>query len=83
MSQQQRVVVLDLMKFQKLGEIELPGSPGAGVVTSNGQKLYTALAEVDQVAVINAQAHKLGTLIEGVGRRPSGAILARSNNYCH
>ena len=83
MSQQQRVVVLDLMKFQKLGEIELPGSPGAGVVTSNGQKLYTALAEVDQVAVIDAQAHKLGTLIEGVGRRPSSAILARSNNYCH
>jgi DNA-binding beta-propeller fold protein YncE len=83
MSRQQRVVVLDLMKFQKLGEIELPGSPGAGVVTSNGQKLYTALSEVDRVAVIDAQAHKLGTLIEGVGRRPSGAILARSNNYCH
>lgn len=83
MSRQSRVIVLDLMNFKKLDDIELPGSPGAGVVMSNGQKLYAALVDVDRVAVIDTQAHKLGTLVEGVGRAPAGAILARSNNYCH
>jgi DNA-binding beta-propeller fold protein YncE len=83
MSRQKRVVVLDLMNFRKLDDIELPGSPGAGVVTSNGQKLYAALADVDRIAVIDTQTHKLGALVEGVGRGPAGAVLARSNNYCH
>lgn len=83
MSRQKRVVVLDLMSFRKLDDIELPAPPGAGVVTSNGQKLYTALADVDRVAVIDTQAHKLAALVEGVGRGPAGAVLARSNNYCH
>ncbi len=83
MSRQKRVVVLDLMKFGKVGDIELPASPGAGVVTSNGQKLYAPLADADQVAVIDTQAHKLATFIGGVGRQPAAAILARSNNYCH
>jgi len=83
MSGQNRVAVLDLMKFRKLDDIELPGSPGAGVVTSNGRKLYTTLSDVNQVAVVDTQAHKLSTLIAGVGSQPAGAILARSNNYCH
>ncbi len=83
MSRQNRVVVLDLMKFRKLDDIELPGSPGASVVTSNGQKLYTTLSDVSQVAVVDTQAHRLRALIDGVGRQPAGAILARSNNYCH
>jgi WD40 repeat protein len=83
MSRQNRVAVLDLMECRKLDDIELPGSPGAGVVTSNGQKLYTTLSDVNQVAVVDTQAHKLSALIEGVGSQPAGAILARSNNYCH
>lgn len=82
-SSQKRVVVLDLMKFGKLGDIELPGSPGAGVVNSTGQKLYVSLADTDQVAVIDTHTHKLQALIDGAGRKPSGTIMARSNNYCH
>lgn len=78
-----RVVVLDLMKFSKLDDIELPGSPGSGVVTSNGQKLYAPLGDTDQVAVIDTHTHKLAALIGGVGRQPGDTIMARSNNYCH
>jgi YVTN family beta-propeller protein len=83
MSRQNRIAVLDLMEFRKLGDIELPGSPGAGVVTSNGQKLYTTLSDVNQVAVVDTQTHRLRALIDDVGRQPAGVILARSNNYCH
>lgn len=80
---QKRVVVLDLMKFRKVGDIELPGSPGAGVVNSTGQKLYASLADANQVAVIDTQTQKVLTLINGVGRQPWGTTMARSNNYCH
>lgn len=80
---QKRVVVLDLMKFRTLDDIGLPGSPGAGVVTSNGQKLYVSLEDTDQVAVIDTRTHKLLAVIDRVGRQPWGVTMARSNNYCH
>ncbi len=83
MGRENHVVVLDLMKFEKRGDIDLPGSPGAGVVTANGLKLYAPLADAGSVAVIDTQTHKLRALIEGVGREPAGVALARSNNYCH
>ena len=80
---QKRVVVLDLMKFRKVGDIELPGSAGAGVVNSTGQKLYASLVDANRVAVIDTQTQKVLTLIDGVGRQPWGTTMARSNNYCH
>ncbi len=83
MSRENRIVVLDLMKFTKLGDIDLPGAPGPGVVTANGQKLYAPLPDAGGVAVIDTQTRKLRAVIEGAGREPAGVILARSNNYCH
>lgn len=80
---QKRVAVLDLMKFSKAGDIELPGFPGTGVVNSTGQKMYVTLSDTDQTAVIDTRTRKLASLIDGVGRQPWGAIMARSNNYCH
>ncbi len=80
---EKRVVVLDLMKFSKLGDIGLPGAAHAGVATSTGQKLYIALADAARVAVIDAHALQLLATIEGVGRQPWGVAMARSNNYCH
>ncbi|MBI1984137.1 MAG: hypothetical protein HYS61_08065 [Acidobacteria bacterium] len=80
---QKRVVVLDLMKLRRLDDIGLPGSPGAGVVTSNGQKLYVSLEDTDQVAIIDTRTRKLLAVIDRVGRQPWGVTMARSNNYCH
>lgn len=80
---ERRVTVLDLMKFVKLGEVELPAFPAGGVVDSAGQKLYVALTDSDQAAVIDTRTMKLAALIDGAGRRPWGALMTRSNNYCH
>lgn len=80
---EKRVTVLDLMGFKQLADIELPGTPGAGIVNSSGQKLFVSLADTDQLAVIDTQRHALASVIGGAGRRPSGAVMARSNNYCH
>jgi YVTN family beta-propeller protein len=83
MGRDRRVVVLDLMKFQRLADIELPARPGPGVVTANGQKLYAPLADAGRVAIIDTQKRRLSTLVEGAGREPAAVVLARSNNYCH
>ena len=83
MGADKRVVVLDLMKFKKLDDIELPASPGAGVVTANGQKLYAPLADAGRVAVIDTRTRKLRSLVDTSAGAPAAVILARSNNYCH
>lgn len=78
-----KAVVLDLMELRKAGEVSLPGSPGAGVVTPDGLKLFVALKDTNQVAVIDTRTHKLAALIDSVGIGPWGVVMARSNNYCH
>jgi len=80
---ERRVAVLDLMGFARLGDIELPAAPGAGVVNDSGQKLFVSLAETDQLAIIDTQRHALVSLVSGAGGRPSSAVIARTNNYCH
>lgn len=80
---EKKLVLLDLVKFQSAGEIPLPGKPGPGVVTSSGDKLYVALTDADKVAVINMRARTLAKVIDGVGRRPFGVTMAKTNNYCH
>lgn len=78
-----KVVLLDLMKFQSAGQIPLPGKPGPGVVTSSGDKLYVALADVDKIAVIDVRTRRLAKVIDGVARQPFGVTMAKTNNYCH
>lgn len=78
-----KAVVLDLMKLTKASEIPLPDTPGPGVVTPDGKKLYVALNGSNRVAVIDTRARKLITMIDDVGVRPWGATMGHSNNYCH
>lgn len=78
-----KVVVLDLMELRKAGEVALPGSPGPGVVTPDGLKLFVALKDTNQVAVIDTRSRKLVALIDDVGVGPWRVVMARSNNYCH
>lgn len=77
------VAVVDLMELRRLGDIELPAAPGAGVVNDSGQKLYVSLADTGQLAVIDTQRHAVASLVSGAGRRPTSAVMARTNNYCH
>lgn len=82
-AQENKAVILDLMKLKKTGEISLPNNPGPGIVTHDGKKLYVALSDSNNVAVIDTKERKISKLIENVGQRPRGATMARSNNYCH
>jgi YVTN family beta-propeller protein len=80
---ERKAVVYDLESMQRTGEIALPGTPETGVTTPDGTKLYVALSDTDQVAVIDVRDRALIKAIDGVGDEPWGAMMVGALNYCH
>ena len=80
---ERKAVVYDLESMTRAGEIALPGTPETGVTTPDGTKLYVALSDTDQVAVIDVRARALIKTIDGVGDEPWGAMMIGTLNYCH
>lgn len=78
-----RIVVLNLEKFTKVADIELPSPAVAGMVNGVGAKLFAALKAGGRVAVVDTQRHVVQALVAEVGELPSAVAMARSNNYCH
>jgi YVTN family beta-propeller protein len=78
-----KAIVIDLINMKLAGGIALPGSPGPGVVTPDGKKLYVALSGSNKMAVIDMRYRRLATVIDNVGTQPWGATMGHSNNYCH
>jgi YVTN family beta-propeller protein len=78
-----KAVVYDLAAMQPAGEIALPGTPETGVTSPDGTKLYVALSDVGQVAVIDVKARRLLKTIDGVGAEPWGAMMVGTIGYCH
>ena len=78
-----KAVVYDLEAMARVGEIALPGTPETGVTTPDGTRLYVALSDTDQVAVIDIRARALIKTIDGVGNEPWGAMMIGVLNYCH
>jgi YVTN family beta-propeller protein len=78
-----KAVVYDLEAMARVGEIALPGTPETGVTTPDGAKLYVALSDTDQVAVIDVRARALIRTIDGVGDEPWGAMMIGALSYCH
>lgn len=78
-----KLIVLDLETMQPAGEIALPGTPETGVTTPDGTKLYVALSEANEVAVIDVQTREVIGRIGDVGEGPWGAHMVGALNYCH
>jgi YVTN family beta-propeller protein len=78
-----KALVYDLEAMTKVGEIALPGTPETGVTTPDGTRLYVALSDTDQVAVIDLRARALVHMIDDVGDEPWGATMLGALNYCH
>ena len=78
-----KAVVYDLEAMARVGEIALPGTPETGVTTPDGAKLYVALSDTDQVAVIDVRKRELAKIIDGVGDEPWGTMMTGTVNYCH
>lgn len=80
---EKKAVVLDLMALANVGDIHFGGAPGPGVVTVDGLKMYVALSDTNELAVIDIEARELLTTIKNVGHAPRGATMLQTNNYCH
>jgi YVTN family beta-propeller protein len=78
-----KALVIDLTTMQSAGEIALPGTPETAVTTPDGTKVYVALSESNQVAVIDAATRQVIKLIDGVGEEPWGVTMVGAINYCH
>jgi YVTN family beta-propeller protein len=78
-----KAVVYDLQAMARVGEIAFPGTPETGVTTPDGTRLYVALSDTDQVAVIDVRERRLIATIDDVGDEPWGATMVGALNYCH
>lgn len=78
-----RVTVIDLMEQRIIDRFALPAAPETAATTTDGLKIYVALLESDQVAVIDVIRSKLVKTIDGVGAEPWAVFAAGGLNYCH
>ena len=63
--------------------IALPGRPETGLTVELGTKVYVALSDTDQVAVIDAIGKSLIGVIDDVGDEPWAITAAGGLGYCH
>lgn len=80
---EKKAVTLDLMDLKNIGEIAFSGTPGPGVVTADGLKMYVALGDTNELAVVSVEEQALIKTISKVGHSPWGATMLQTNNYCH
>lgn len=78
-----KLVVLDLGRMEKIGDIALPSSPETAVVAPDGGSLYVALSGSNQIAVIDLAARALIATIDDVGEQPWGVTIVGVAGYCH
>ena len=77
------VTVIDLLEQRIIDRFSLPSAPETAATTTDGLKIYVALADSDQVAVIDVIRSKMVKLIDGVGSQPWAVFAAGALNYCH
>ena len=63
--------------------IDLPGHPETGLTVELGTKVYVALSDTDQIAVIDAIGKGLMGVIDDVGDEPWAIASAGGLGYCH
>ena len=81
--QRRQALALDLIKEDRAGALSLPGTPETSITAEAGTKLYIALGDSHQIAVIDIRSRRLTTLIGDVGREPWAVNRAGGLSYCH
>ncbi|TQV72538.1 YncE family protein [Denitrobaculum tricleocarpae] len=77
------VTMIDLLEQRIIRRFDLPSMPETAATTTDGLKVYVALVETDQVAVIDVIRGKVVKTIDDVGGEPWAVLAAGALNYCH
>lgn len=77
------VTMIDLLEQRIISRFALPSMPETAATTTDGLKIYVALVESDQVAVIDVIRGKVVKTIDDVGDQPWAVLAAGALNYCH
>ena len=79
---QRRVSVYDLTDGMPAGTVELGGTPGPGVVTADGSKLFLPIEEQGRIAVIDTRLRRLIVTLQ-LDIHPTAAAMAGASALCH
>lgn len=75
--------VISLLGAPRPKMITLPGRPETALTAELGTKVYVALSDTDQIAVIDAIGKSLVGVIDDVGDEPWAITAAGGLGYCH
>ena len=78
-----KALAVSLLETPKSETIDLPGRPETGLTVAVGTKLYVALSDTNQIAVIDTIGKRLTGMIDDVGDEPWAITAAGGLGYCH
>lgn len=80
---EKKAVIIDLVDMKATGEVSFGGTPGPAVVTADGLKMFVALSDTNELAVVDMRTGQVSKKIANVGHSPLGVTMALTNNVCH
>lgn len=80
---QRAAKVVSLLETPRTTLIPLPGHPETGLTVELGTKVYVALSDTNQIAIIDAIGKKFVGVIDDVGDEPWAITAAGGLGYCH
>ena len=76
------VLIYDLNRLQESGRVALNGTPGPGIVTPEGGKLYLPIEETNEIVAIDARTWTIASRTK-LDFAPAFAVMAGGYGICH
>jgi YVTN family beta-propeller protein len=80
---EKKAVIIDLIDMKAMGEVAFDGTPGPAVVDADGLKMFVALTDTNELAVVDMKTGRVSKKIPNVGHSPLGVTMSLTNNVCH
>ena len=72
-----KLIQLDLVKGDKVGEVSVPGEPHGMVLSPDGKRVYVVQRKLHQIAVVDTESRRV-VKTAAIGKRPD--MVAMGSN---